>query len=280
MGIDICAAKFLDSEARRGLRFGHTLTLGHQSLYLDRNQYGSILKSLGISYSGTPYADELFRGLGATEIDIMDASNYEGANVLHNLSEPVNVELHEKFDFIFDGGTLEHVFNFPVALKNCMEMVRVGGHFITITPASGLCGHGFYQFSPELFYSALSPQNGYEVERLLFVYRNQWYSVKKPEAIRERVELITSEPTKLFVSAKKLEKKKIFSDWPQQSDYRLAWDAGKSTVPPVEAASFLKKWILGASPQLRNLQNRWRAFKHKRRCQPSNRSWFTLIELD
>jgi len=35
------------------------------------------------------------------------------------------------------------------------------------TPASNLCGHGFYQFSPELFYRALNATNGFEVERMI-----------------------------------------------------------------------------------------------------------------
>ncbi len=34
-----------------------------------------------------------------------------------------------------DGGTLEHIFNVPVALKSYMEMVRVGGHLILVCPS-------------------------------------------------------------------------------------------------------------------------------------------------
>ena len=62
-----------------------------------------------------------------------------------------------QFDVVYDGGTLEHVFNFPVALRNAMELLRPGGRLFTIhTCANNLCGHGFYQFSRELFYRTLS----------------------------------------------------------------------------------------------------------------------------
>jgi hypothetical protein len=43
-------------------------------------------------------------------------------------------------------------FNFPVALANAMKMAKIGGHFAARTPANNQCGHGFYQFSPGLFY--------------------------------------------------------------------------------------------------------------------------------
>jgi len=37
---------------------------------------------------------------------------------------------------VIDGGSLEHVFNFPQAIANCMNMVAVGGHFIGLSPAN------------------------------------------------------------------------------------------------------------------------------------------------
>jgi 2-polyprenyl-3-methyl-5-hydroxy-6-metoxy-1,4-benzoquinol methylase len=57
---------------------------------------------------------------------------------------------------VFDGGTLEHIFDYPTAIKNCMKMVKPGGHLLLTTPANNWFGHGFYQFSPELFYSFVS----------------------------------------------------------------------------------------------------------------------------
>ena len=53
---------------------------------------------------------------------------------------------------VVDGGTLEHVFDYPTALRNAMRMVRVGGHLILNAPVNNFPGHGFYQISPELFF--------------------------------------------------------------------------------------------------------------------------------
>ena len=128
---------------------------------MDDNEYRAVAESLGITGRKIKYADDLFHGLGATTLDVMDVSGFEGANILHDLNQPVDTRLHNAYDCVFDGGALEHVFNFPLALKNCIEMVKVGGCFITITPANNWCGHGFYQFSPELFYRILSRENGF-----------------------------------------------------------------------------------------------------------------------
>ena len=64
---------------------------------------------------------------------------------------------------VVDGGTLEHVFDYPTALRNAMRMVRVGGHLILNAPVNNFPGHGFYQISPELFFRVLSPQFGFRV---------------------------------------------------------------------------------------------------------------------
>ena len=41
--------------------------------------------------------------------------------------------LRRRYDLVYDGGSIEHVFNLPVALRNCMDMLAVGGHYICNT---------------------------------------------------------------------------------------------------------------------------------------------------
>jgi hypothetical protein len=127
---------------------------------------------------------------------------------------------------VFDGGTLEHVFNFPVALKNCMEMLRQDGRLFIHNCANNLCGHGFYQFSPELFFRALSPENGFEVERI-YVHvigpYGRWYQVSDPNDVGSRVLLLTATPIQILVQAKRTAVKSIFDQFPFQSDYSRMW---------------------------------------------------------
>lgn len=109
------------------------------------------------------YAETFFQALGAHEIVSYDYSDYEGATFLHDMNIPIS-DLHkEKYNVVFDGGTLEHVLHYLIALKNAMEMVKVGGNLILTTPTNNYNGHGFYQFSPDLFFTILEG-NGFTIE--------------------------------------------------------------------------------------------------------------------
>src|SRR5947207_2246355 len=112
MGLDIHSAQFLLNQKRRGVRFGRVLTLGRQGVYMPARLYETHLKALRVDQRQHDYADDFFRGLGATSIDFLDASNYEGANVVHDLNQPIATQLATAYDCVFDGGALEHVFNF------------------------------------------------------------------------------------------------------------------------------------------------------------------------
>ena len=62
------------------------------------------------------------------------------------LNQPLSADLEEAFTAVVDCGSLEHVFDFPAAVRNCMRMVAVDGHSLSVTPADNWAGHGFYQF--------------------------------------------------------------------------------------------------------------------------------------
>lgn len=99
------------------------------------------------------YSETLFQSLGFGEIESLDYSEYQGATRLWDLNRPVPGDWHGRYGFIFDGGTLEHVFNVAQALENVHDMLRPGGRLVSVTPLNGYPGHGFYQFGPELVWS-------------------------------------------------------------------------------------------------------------------------------
>jgi len=259
MGISLSSACFLIGEMRRGIDFSKTLTLGRQGVYMQRSQYKRVCSFLHVQAPRrATFADEFFAGLGAKSLDVLDASSYEGAGLTHDLNSPLPATLSKKWSCVIDGGTLEHVFNFPEAIKTCMELVEKGGHLILITPWNNWAGHGFYQFSPELFYRLLSADNGFSLERMLIHQDGKWFSIKDPDCLGMRVEECGSAPTLLYISAKKLKTVPIFSQWPQQSDYSKAW----STVSPpsVQLASTwesIKNRLLENFPVLENMQTKW-----------------------
>jgi SAM-dependent methyltransferase len=245
MGLDFDSAAFFRHVRNQGVSFARTLTLGHQQFYMSTTEFGTLLKALGSSadVNADRFADPFFRALGAEKLDVMDASPYEGAGVLHDLNEPIPKELYSNYDCVIDGGTLEHVFNFPTAIKNCLQMVRTGGHFLASTPGDQMLGHGFYQFSPELYFRIFTSMNGYELQELLVVQNGKWYAVPDPDVLRRRVEFGSDGPLLLFLRARRIAETPVFSQWPQQSYYQHAWESGPKTQTGKTAQSTFRQNI-------------------------------------
>lgn len=239
MGIGKLELEFLLAARKAGVDFGRTLTLGRQDLFVRAPLLAATVRRFGGSADlagarrlrESGYADDLLRLLGAEQVHALDASDFEGADLVHDMNQPVPADWHERYDVVVDGGTLEHIFDFPRALANAIQMVRPGGHYLAMTPSNGDLGHGFYQFSPELLFRALSPQHGYEVEvawlgeELIVPGRTRWWSIVDPDHLHRRGTYRGRGSQYLFVRARRTGP---FPGWapPQQSDYTAAWQHG------------------------------------------------------
>ncbi len=169
MGLDTPSVIFLCAAKKLGADFTSTAMVGRQIFFTNARVMARVFSALGLDenagdfvrLSNNQFAEPYFRLLGATSITSVDYSPYESATVLHDMNLPIPDSLKGRFTVVHDGGTLEHVFNIAQALKNCMEMVQVGGHFIQVTCANNYMGHGFWQFSPEVVFRAFVPANGF-----------------------------------------------------------------------------------------------------------------------
>ncbi|WP_020205091.1 class I SAM-dependent methyltransferase [Cupriavidus sp. WS] len=233
MGIDVYVLDFLMRARRRPL--GATLWLGRQGFHigapqamlaqavLDAHAPGTRLPDIA---GDTGYGEALFRFLGASSVQAMDQSAYEGATLLHDLNRPVPAALHAGFDCVFDGGTIEHVFNVPVALANVHAMLRPGGVFLSVNAANNQLGHGFYQFSPELMWRVFSAAAGYRMEAMYLMSLAGMPAPQRltdPERMGRRDEIgSTAGPMYLMVAARKLAGAQPLPHV-QQSDYARAW---------------------------------------------------------
>ncbi len=235
MAIDSETARLFIAAKKAGVTFGRMLMLGRQNILLRPSETQALFDSYGLkpdprlltpeAYVKPPFAEPLFESLGATSCEAMDFSPYEGAALVHDLNEPLPPQHVEKFDLVFDGGTLEHVFNFPQALHNAMQLVKSGGWYSGFTCGNNWFGHGFYQFSPEVYYRALSRANGFSKCAVFVVPEGlglKWYLVQDPARLHTRTNLINSLRTPLLILAQKSAptpaKLKL-----QQSDYAPYW---------------------------------------------------------
>jgi len=210
-----------------------------------------------LKFSNSPivtdqFVDTFFRAvLGVHTLDALDYSNYQGANIIHDLNTPLPFELREQYDAVIDGGTLEHVFNYPQALQNSMSLLKLGGALFLQTPANNLFGHGFYQFSPELFYSVLGPHNGFRVVKMAIVesyfvdvergMHKSRYAVLNPASIGQRSNMISCYPSLLFIHAMK-DSRTPDNITALQSDYVATWNkTGGCSAPSIKKATMIKR---------------------------------------
>src|SRR6202171_3135289 len=119
MGLNWHGAKFLAQARRDGLDLTRTLTIGRQDRHVSMPKVRQLLEANGLAHTLTAgdmlsemgHGEPVFKQLGAELVDSMDASDYEGATVVADMNKAIPEELHEKYDLVYDGGTLEHVFN-------------------------------------------------------------------------------------------------------------------------------------------------------------------------
>ena len=77
-----------------------------------------------------------FNLLGVDRIRALDRSDYEGAEIIHDLGIPVPDELKGCADFVVDGSTLDNTFNPALTLKNYCDLLRPGGRLFLINTLS------------------------------------------------------------------------------------------------------------------------------------------------
>jgi SAM-dependent methyltransferase len=239
MGITLNNAALLLQAKQAGAKFDRILTIGRLRLYISPKALQRLANQHGVEFdrrlwSEGDYAETFFKVfLGSSEVDSLDYNQYEGCRILHDMNEPVAIDFHERYDAVIDGGSLEHVFNFPVAIANCMNMVKPLGRLFVFTMCNNHAGHGFYQFSPELFFRLLDLTRGFEVCDLILekhpfpsnelTHNRHCYSVTDPARLGCRVGLVSSSPVVMMVHARRLATKPIYVTYPIQSDYALAY---------------------------------------------------------
>jgi hypothetical protein len=285
MGIDIHGLNFL-RYAKKKQPFGDTITIGRQGI----NVIEPIVKKLlGTKYSDTKqtYCEQLLTlYFGATTVESMDKSPYEKATHIHDLNAPLPETMYQKYDTVIDLGTLEHIYNTPQAFKNCSQLCKRGGQILHVLPANNFCGHGFWQFSPELFFSLYCKRNGYvDTEVLVADLANtaKWFQVSEPVAGR-RVSVFSS--TALYVLVRTVLGSADFSQSDVQQIYYVhEWQKGEISQPQTAGMSARFKERLKKTPlvyqSLTGAYNFYLSYKRKRETGLNRRNpGLTVVDVE
>jgi hypothetical protein len=91
-------------------------------------------------------------------------------------------------------------------------------------PGDCQCGHGFWQFSPELFFSLYSSKNGYEQTEVFYadIQSNEVEKLNPPSS-GKRIEIKAYRPIYIMVRTV-LSRKNYSHSEVQQSDYMYLWE--------------------------------------------------------
>jgi SAM-dependent methyltransferase len=161
---------------------GKVLQLGKQNILVRSDQLSKVMAKFGLpprpaKMSAKITDVDFFKALGFQTVESLDADSYEGADHIHDFNKPVPEEMKGQYDLVFDGGTLEHIFDFPQSLKNIFDLLKPGGIIIHASPSHNHVDHGFYMFSPTVFYDYYSV-NKFEILKSYIFEHDSVHTVK------------------------------------------------------------------------------------------------------
>jgi hypothetical protein len=190
MGIPTQGIGLLLAEYAREPFAGPVMTYGMQTMNLPMDGALWMLRVLGIlpdelGMLGAPAEPHsidfarLVRLLGLGDLNVLDVSAYENADIVADLNDPVPRELCDRYGLIVDGGTMEHVFDVRQGMVNTADMLRPGGRVVHFSPVNNYVNHGFVQLSPT-FYHDYYTANGFEDVRGIMLVQPRDHALSQP----------------------------------------------------------------------------------------------------
>src|SRR6185437_8779109 len=232
MGLGRSAIALLLEEAALRPFSGKIATLGRQTIGANAEQIKAEFKRFGVVPKHEPTTvtdDQLFRMMGFSGVESIDNDDYENATHILDLNQnSMRPQILGQFDVVLDGGTLEHVFHVPNALRNALSLLKPGGRIIFLSPSTNHVDHGFYMFSPTLFMDYLLT-NGFSIQTFYFIRyslnsRKRWraYAYERDSFRHFSIGSLDSRPYMNFVVATKIPGATI-DKIPQQTFYLDQW---------------------------------------------------------
>ena len=167
-------AIYLLNQAKQYGFQGNLCTLSRYNLWFTWEQFQEIATTYEFPLCYDPKPEEIkepsealnstvfFKALGFSSVQPIEFFDDAPGNYILDLNTVETPrELTDSADALFDFGTSEHIFHLPNVLAHIGRIVKVGGVVIHHTPANNQYNHGFYQFSPTLYFDYYS-RNGWD----------------------------------------------------------------------------------------------------------------------
>ena len=162
MGLSSQSFKLLNL-LKTKLKNKKVLSLGNPTIRLDTLRELKFSKKFIINFLKVDRKERaryFFKKVYGCKLEILDYSNYQGAEHIYDLNQKiVDSKLERQFVLILDPGTSEHVFNINLFFKNIFNFLQKGGIYFFQAPLNGWINHGYRQYQPNFFYDLCKTNN-------------------------------------------------------------------------------------------------------------------------
>jgi hypothetical protein len=231
MGIDITGLNAILKMLQHCKNKKQCLTLGRQEcMNTDKLVEVASFKKMNIPKEVLKgYSEPLLTTLGFESVDSIDYSDYEKASILFDMNRPLSNELlAKKYDCVIDCGTIEHIFNIGQVFQNIIDFLDKDGIFLSVNVNNNFSGHGFWQFSPEVYMRVFQEKYGMELLELYLAetdtLETKWIPLKDSKecfTFRNNTSFHTLRPVYIIAIAKKVSTtgQRLLENYPQQFSY-------------------------------------------------------------
>jgi SAM-dependent methyltransferase len=174
MGISGLAARVMATEHKYRPFPKEVHLLGRQTIHLSLGDLNRIFAEVGLppqEVSASPDTrtreavakalagqalplsdDSFFEAYGVERIRAVDHSDYEGADIVFDLTQDMPKRYENSADLIYDGSVMDNVFNPAAAMQNVARMLKPGGRYIGQNLATTKWLPAYVAFNPYWFF--------------------------------------------------------------------------------------------------------------------------------
>jgi SAM-dependent methyltransferase len=181
-------ASFILKEHRRRPIEGNVVLIGRQTVNLSISELVALLEreAVGLrsdystetdnstigSYGQRYISDRAFFSLfSSAKVMALDVSAYEGAEIVHDLNQPLPDKLSGIADFIFNGSCLDNLFDPATAIKSMSKMLKPAGRIIHLEHGTAI-QDAFLCYSPEWFFDFYAINNYDDCQNYICTFKN------------------------------------------------------------------------------------------------------------
>jgi hypothetical protein len=135
----------------------------HHERMASHNAFQNPMLALGAlecRIKGIDSSRQYFEQYGVTDYTELDLFN--DSDLPYDLNYPLSPMSLNKYNTVYNGGTIEHVWNAHQAWVTAISAVRVGGFFLNHSPSFGWREHGIHNTNQKFILSFLE-LNGFDI---------------------------------------------------------------------------------------------------------------------